>query len=126
VMEIRTFAEADRTELRELFGRAGEGAPSASLWGHEESEAAVYLYPYVDLQPDSLFVAVVDGALVGYLAGCLDCSRQGCARGSDSRCGGTVYSVAPYCASRCCPVVCLAVIRHPCRYVGQARLSLYR
>jgi GNAT superfamily N-acetyltransferase len=74
VMEIRTFAEADRAELRELFGRAGEGAPSASLWGHEESEAAVYLYPYMDLQPDSLFVAVVDGALVGYLAGCLDSS----------------------------------------------------
>jgi ribosomal protein S18 acetylase RimI-like enzyme len=75
VMEIRTFAETDRAELRELFGHAGEGAPSASLWGHEESEAAVYLVPYMDLEPESLFVAVVDGALVGYLAGCLDSSR---------------------------------------------------
>jgi ribosomal protein S18 acetylase RimI-like enzyme len=75
VVEIRGFAETDRTELRELFGRAGEGAPSASLWGHEESEAAVYLYPYMDLEPASLFVAVVDGALVGYLAGCLDSSK---------------------------------------------------
>jgi hypothetical protein len=75
VMEIRTFAETDRADLRELFSRAGEGAPSASVWGHEESEAAIYLYPYMDLEPDSLFVAVVDGALVGYLAGCLDSSR---------------------------------------------------
>lgn len=73
-MEIRTFAENDRDELRELFGRVGEGAPSASLWGHEESEAAVYLTPYVDLEPDSLFVAVVDGVLTGYLTGCLDSS----------------------------------------------------
>ena len=32
VMEIRGFAESDRAELRELFGRAGEGAPTASLW----------------------------------------------------------------------------------------------
>jgi ribosomal protein S18 acetylase RimI-like enzyme len=74
-MEVRTFAETDRAELRELFGRAGEGSPTASLWGHEESEAAVYLYPYMELAPDSLFVAVVDGALVGYLTGCLDSSE---------------------------------------------------
>ncbi len=70
--EIRTFTEADRGELRELFGWAGEGSPTASLWGHQESEAAVYLDPYMDIAPDSLYVAVVDGALVGYLAGCLD------------------------------------------------------
>jgi ribosomal protein S18 acetylase RimI-like enzyme len=74
VTEIRTFTEADRAELRALFGRVGEGAPTASLWGHEESEAAIYLDPYMDLEPDSLFVAVVDGALVGYLAGCLETS----------------------------------------------------
>lgn len=74
MMEIRAFAETDRAELRGLFGRAGEGAPTASLWGHEESEAAVYLDPYMDLEPRSLFVAVADGALVGYLAGCLDSS----------------------------------------------------
>ncbi|WP_285704342.1 GNAT family N-acetyltransferase [Microtetraspora sp. NBRC 16547] len=73
-MEIRTFADTDRTELRELFSRVGEGAPTASLWGHEESEAAMYLAPYMDLEPDSLFVAVIDGALAGYLTECLDSS----------------------------------------------------
>ncbi|MFC4493395.1 GNAT family N-acetyltransferase [Streptomyces ovatisporus] len=72
--EIRAFEEADRPALRELFSRAGEGAPTASLWGHEESEAAIYLAPYMDLVPDSLFVADVHGELVGYLAGCLDTS----------------------------------------------------
>lgn len=74
-VKIRTFTEQDRKELRDLFSRAGEGAPSASLWGHEESEAAVYLTPYMDLEPDSLFVADVDGALTGYLAGCLDSTQ---------------------------------------------------
>ncbi|PSK85045.1 acetyltransferase (GNAT) family protein [Murinocardiopsis flavida] len=71
-MEIRTFAQGDRAELRALTRRAGEGAPTASLWGHAESELAVYLAPYMDLAPDSLFVAVADGALVGYLTGCPD------------------------------------------------------
>jgi hypothetical protein len=52
-MEIHTFSEEDRAELGELFGRAAEGAPSASLWGHKESEAAVYRTPYMDLEPNS-------------------------------------------------------------------------
>ena len=75
VTEIRAFAEADRAGLRGLFGRMGEGAPPGSLWGHEESEAAVYLEPYMDLEPGSLFVAATDGGLVGYLAGCLDSAQ---------------------------------------------------
>jgi GNAT superfamily N-acetyltransferase len=74
-MEIRAFAETDRAALRELFPRAGEGAPTASLWGHPPSEAAVYLDPYMDLEPESLSVAVVAGRLVGYLAGCRDSAR---------------------------------------------------
>ncbi|WP_030173107.1 GNAT family N-acetyltransferase [Spirillospora albida] len=73
-MEVRSFVETDRAELRELFGRVGEGSPTASLWGHLDSEAAIYLIPYMDLVPESLFVATVDGALVGYLTGCPDSS----------------------------------------------------
>lgn len=70
--EIRAFEETDRAALRALFRRAGEGAPTESLWGHAESEAAVYLDPYLDLDTGSAFVAVSDGALVGYLVGCAD------------------------------------------------------
>jgi ribosomal protein S18 acetylase RimI-like enzyme len=70
-VEVRRFAEADRAQLLALSGRVGEGAPTASLWGHEESEAAVYLTPYLDHEPDSVFVAVVDGEPAGYLAGSL-------------------------------------------------------
>lgn len=71
-MEIRTFVESDRAALRELFGRAGEGSPTETLWGHLESEAAIYLDPYLECEPESVFVAAVGGALVGYLTGCLD------------------------------------------------------
>lgn len=58
--------------LLQVFGRVGEGSPTSSLWGHVPSEAAVYLDPYLDSAPESLFVATVDGVLVGYLTGCLD------------------------------------------------------
>jgi ribosomal protein S18 acetylase RimI-like enzyme len=74
MVEARPFVEADRAALRDLFARAGASAPGASLWGHLESEAAVYLYPYLDLAPGSLFVATDRGTLVGYLTGCLDSS----------------------------------------------------
>ena len=42
------------------------------MWGHEESLAEVYLTPYLDLEPESAFVALVDGRLAGYLVGCVD------------------------------------------------------
>lgn len=70
-VQIRTAVASDRAELLQVFGRAGEGSPTGSLWGHAASEADVYLLPYLDLEPESLFVAVVDGALGGYLAGSL-------------------------------------------------------
>ncbi|MGW5383759.1 GNAT family N-acetyltransferase [Nocardia sp. NPDC003963] len=70
-MRIRVFRETDRPALRQLFVRAGQGSPTETLWGHPESEAAVYLDPYMDVEPESLFLAEVDGTLVGYLAGCV-------------------------------------------------------
>ncbi|KAF0836683.1 GNAT family N-acetyltransferase [Nocardia caishijiensis] len=71
-MEIRGYTEADRPELTALASHVGEGSPTATLWGHPESEKAVYLDPYMDLEPESLFLAVDDGRLVGYLTGCVD------------------------------------------------------
>ncbi|MFE7742080.1 GNAT family N-acetyltransferase [Nocardia sp. NPDC057455] len=71
-MEIRGFTDSDRDALRALFVRAGAGSPTESLWGHPESEAAIYLEPYMDLESESLFVAESGGELVGYLTGCVD------------------------------------------------------
>ncbi|GAA4937072.1 hypothetical protein GCM10023224_17570 [Streptomonospora halophila] len=71
-MRIRAFEPGDRAELEALAAYAGRGAPTESLWGHALSEAAVYLTPYIDLDAGSVLVAEDGGALVGYLAGCLD------------------------------------------------------
>lgn len=72
MIRVRSFTETDRPMLRAIFREAGEGAPSASLWGHEASEAAIYLDPYMDHAPASLFLAFSDDELVGYLTGSLD------------------------------------------------------
>ncbi|MBX6766349.1 MAG: GNAT family N-acetyltransferase [Actinomadura rubrobrunea] len=72
MVKIRTFTERDRPVLQALFTRARKGSPSDSLWGHDESEAAVYLRPYMDLEPGSLLLAIDGARVIGYLAGCLD------------------------------------------------------
>lgn len=74
-VEVRPYAAADRAGLVALFDAAGAGAPGAEVWGHAESLGEVYLTPYLDLEPESAFVAVVDGQLAGYLVGCVDDSR---------------------------------------------------
>jgi ribosomal protein S18 acetylase RimI-like enzyme len=73
--EVRAVTDEDHAELRRLFVRASEGAPTADLWGHQESQAAVYLEPYLRHEPESLLVAEENGALVGYLTGCVDSAR---------------------------------------------------
>ncbi|MFH5211159.1 GNAT family N-acetyltransferase [Antrihabitans sp. NCIMB 15449] len=72
---VRSFRHDDRVPLRQLFDRAGADSPVDQLWGHRDSEAAVYLDPYMDTEPESLLVAHGDGRLVGYLTGCVDSSR---------------------------------------------------
>jgi ribosomal protein S18 acetylase RimI-like enzyme len=71
-VEVRGYEPADRAGLVALFDGAGEGAPGSEVWGHTESLNEVYLTPYLDLEPESAFVAVVDGQLAGYLVGCVD------------------------------------------------------
>lgn len=74
-MQVRSYQPSDLHALRALFARAGEGSPTASLWQHPASEAALYLDPYLQVDPDSVFLAVIDDLPVGYLTGCLDSSR---------------------------------------------------
>lgn len=67
--DVRRYRAEDRSELFSLFEHAGAGAPTGSLWGHAPSEAEIYLTPYLDYEPESVFVATIDDRLVGYLAG---------------------------------------------------------
>jgi hypothetical protein len=68
-MQVRSYRVSDHQALRALFARAGEGSPAATLWGHPESEAALYLDPYLQADPGSVLLAVVDDVPVGYRAG---------------------------------------------------------
>ncbi|GAA1242417.1 GNAT family N-acetyltransferase [Prauserella halophila] len=70
MLTVRTYRSGDRPALRELFAYAGNGSPTESLWGDPESEAAVYLDPYLDAVPGSVWLAERDDRLVGYLVGC--------------------------------------------------------
>lgn len=70
---VRPFAEGDRAELREVFRRAGEGAAGLPFGGYEEE---VWLDPYIDGEPGSVFLALADGRVVGYLTGCVDSSTM--------------------------------------------------
>jgi GNAT superfamily N-acetyltransferase len=75
-IEVRPYAAADRGELVDVvFAAAAEGAPGSEVWGHSASLAEVYLTPYLDLEPESVFVVAADGRPVGYLAGCVDDAR---------------------------------------------------
>ncbi len=69
---IRTYKPADHDALVDLCARAGADSPSGDLWRHLASERMVYLDPYIERCPNTLFLAEVDGDLVGYLAGCPD------------------------------------------------------
>jgi ribosomal protein S18 acetylase RimI-like enzyme len=71
-IEVRSYDVADRAELVGGMAAAGMGAPGSEVWGHQPSLADVYLTPYLDLEPESAFVAVVDGRVVGYLVGVVD------------------------------------------------------
>ncbi|MBZ5738142.1 GNAT family N-acetyltransferase [Nocardioides mangrovi] len=71
-VEVRPYDPRDRAGLVAAFGAAGAGAPGGEAWGHEPSVADVYLTPYLDLEPASVFVVTVDDLPAGYLAGCVD------------------------------------------------------
>jgi len=48
------------------------GEPADWYWSHLESFAEIWTTYYTDQEPESLFVAVSEGCVVGYLTGCVD------------------------------------------------------
>jgi ribosomal protein S18 acetylase RimI-like enzyme len=71
VVGVRSFRPSDRAAVREISYRTGfMGESAESFWRHEESWADLWTSYYTDQEPESLHVATVDDAVVGYLAGC--------------------------------------------------------
>jgi ribosomal protein S18 acetylase RimI-like enzyme len=73
VVGVRSFRPADRAAVRDISYRTGfMGEPVDSFWRHQESWADLWTSYYTDQEPESLHVATVGDAVVGYLAGCRD------------------------------------------------------
>jgi ribosomal protein S18 acetylase RimI-like enzyme len=71
VVGVRSFEPADRAAVRDISHRTGYMGESAeSFWRHKESWADLWTSYYTDQEPESLHVATMDDAVVGYLAGC--------------------------------------------------------
>ena len=71
VVGVRSFRPADRAAVRDISYRTGfMGESAESFWRHKESWADLWTSYYTDQEPESLHVATIDDAVVGYLAGC--------------------------------------------------------
>ncbi len=74
---IRLFRSADRTTVRRLaLETADRGRPAPSAFWDRKLLADLLTRYYTDVEPESLWVAERDGAVVGYLTGCLDSRRR--------------------------------------------------
>jgi ribosomal protein S18 acetylase RimI-like enzyme len=70
---VRSFQPGDRPAVRDISYATGFMGESAErFWRHRDSWADVWTSYYTDGEPESLHVATMDGAVVGYLAGCID------------------------------------------------------
>ena len=73
---IRPYQADDRQAVREICYRTGYlGGPADWYWRDFESFADIWTAYYTDREPESVFVAVRSGRVIGYLLGCVDTAR---------------------------------------------------
>ncbi|HEV8712492.1 MAG TPA: GNAT family N-acetyltransferase [Candidatus Binatia bacterium] len=73
---LRRFAENDRERIREIARNTGyKGEPTRAFFEDEEVIPRLFADYYIDYEPESCFVAEVDGKIVGYVLGCKDTKR---------------------------------------------------
>lgn len=73
---IRPYGAADRAAVRHIcFVTGFAGSPVDYQWSDEESFADMFSGYYTDREPESAFVAEVDGRVRGYLLGCRDSAK---------------------------------------------------
>jgi ribosomal protein S18 acetylase RimI-like enzyme len=72
-IEIRAYREGDASRIAQICYDTGFMGESASCyWRHQASFTRVWLASYIEREPQSLFVALYNGVVVGYLSGCVD------------------------------------------------------
>jgi ribosomal protein S18 acetylase RimI-like enzyme len=77
-IKIRPYQPQDRTALRQICcDVADRGEPIERLFSDRLMAADLLTTYYTDYEPQSSFVAEIDGQVVGYINGCLDNRRWG-------------------------------------------------
>ena len=70
---IRKYSEGDREALQDICYLTGYMGDSAvHFWRHKPSFVEAWTSYYLDHEPESVYVAIKDNSVVGYLTGCLD------------------------------------------------------
>src|SRR5512145_35826 len=70
---IRKYIAGDREAIQDICYRTGYmGDSAADFWRHRRSFVEVWTSYYLDHEPESVYVALQDGSVVGYLTGCFN------------------------------------------------------
>jgi GNAT superfamily N-acetyltransferase len=70
---IRKYNEGDREAIQDICYLTGYmGDSAAHFWRHKPSFVEVWTSYYRDHEPTSVYVAIRDDSVVGYLTGCVD------------------------------------------------------
>ena len=73
---VRSYRPSDREAVRTICCDTGfHGNPIDPVFGDRETFADFFTRYYTDREPESCLVAVADGAVVGYLCGCVHFAR---------------------------------------------------
>ena len=73
---VRVYQRGDSHAVRRICCETAlYGQPIDSVFGDREFVADALVWYYTEFEPESLFVAQVDGRVVGYLTGCMDTTR---------------------------------------------------
>jgi len=74
---VRHFEEKDREVVRTICRQTGQkGNPASVFFEDEEVITMLYADYYMDYEPESCFVAEVNGRVVGYELGCKDTRKK--------------------------------------------------
>lgn len=74
---VRSFEEKDRESIRAICKQTGQkGHPTRLFFEDEEIVPILFADYYMDYEPESCFVAEVDGRVVGYEVGCKNTRRK--------------------------------------------------
>lgn len=76
-ISIRPYQARDRGAVREICYRTGYmGEPASWYWRDFQSFADIWTGYYTEREPQSAFVALRSGRIVGYLLGCIDTAQS--------------------------------------------------